>query len=122
MDRDEIDVLLKLCQRVAHGFSARRPAYHSVDSHDRQVGTILGCEEFAIFLRDDDDQLLDVLARKELLSRMQPHGPSFQRRERFLVVVVFKSRASSRSGEDDGKTGHKIPFQKMASQTLRPCE
>ena len=111
MDRDEIDICSDLSQCIGDRIRSLISARDYIDAQDCDVRCELTIEALTVLGRDDNDQLLDIVAVQKLFGRVKPDGTIVQRHEGLAVVGVVETAAFSRGGHDDGKTCHeRFPF------------
>ena len=108
VDRNHVDVVSQFLEPVADGVGPLGSPFHERDSHEGQVGTELVDEHLSVVGRDDDHDLLDIVAVDELLGRVEPHRPSGEWRKRLFVVGVLEPAALAGSRQDYSEAGHGI--------------
>ena len=90
--------------------SALGSAVNHFDAQDGDVGAELRKEFFAIFRRNDQNHLLDVVPSQKAFGRMQPDGFAGQRRIGLLVISILKTLALAGGSQNDGELGHGVLY------------
>ena len=107
MDRDEVDVGVDLFDGRRDGIGPFGSADHHLNSEQREIRAELRFELGFVLGRNDDQDLLHVVAGGKSLGGMHPHRSPVERDERFFQVWVVKPRTLARGGKDHGElSGH----------------
>src|SRR5262249_33896987 len=121
VDGNELGLGLDQGQGFGDRLEALAAAVDDLHVHEGDVGLVTAAKHLAVFGRDDQDALTDVVAGDELFDGAQPDGAAGEEGERFLRAVL-EARGLAGGGEDDGKLRHGTPRHGKtdAARTVAP--